>query len=73
MICYCGEYGGGAHTLSARCDKTLKFTFSNHDLENIEKLKEQGFVVDHVVLVDRTGRERSVQICVPSQVKGDGK
>jgi hypothetical protein len=22
-VCYCGEYGGGAHTLSARCEKPL--------------------------------------------------
>lgn len=21
MICYCGEYGGGAHTLAARCER----------------------------------------------------
>jgi hypothetical protein len=44
-ICYCGEYGGGVHTRSARCPKPTEAEIAAVELE-LKRGIRSGSVVD---------------------------
>lgn len=44
--------------------RTVTFEFRDKDLERLDKLREAGYKFVQVMLVDKRGRDRYVDICV---------
>jgi hypothetical protein len=44
--------------------RTIVFEFKDEDLERLDKLREAGYKFEQVMLLDKRGRERYVDIVV---------
>jgi hypothetical protein len=44
--------------------RTMTFDFADKDLERLDKLREAGYKFVQVMLMDKRGRDRYVDICV---------
>lgn len=44
--------------------RTITFEFADKDLERLDKLREAGYKFQQVMLLDKRGRDRYVDICV---------